>query len=227
MSNESEAIKLGLAAWEDIASDGSWNRWVQIGQALEIGRAECMRLTHSNGKGRPFNEEFSRWLKANQFSGRADGKNIDGGTRSRLAECMKYLPAITEWRQRLQKLGTNEHLKYNHPNAVYRKWKASVNAEIDKADKPESGKSRSEVRKAEMLRLEEENARMRANGGDLFSPKDSAKDIAKVLFETLGESKLKTVVEKVLELMVIEQRMTAEQTAQLRMDVRKRVLLDA
>ena len=48
---------------------------------------------------------------------------MDKGDRSRLYAVMDNLPMIEEWRQRLT---ITERLKFNHPNAVLRKWKASI-----------------------------------------------------------------------------------------------------
>jgi hypothetical protein len=112
-----QAVAHGREAWQRIKSDGTWEDWVLVGQALEIGRAEAMRRSGSNQpRGRGYNEAFSAWLSKNSFA------KIDKGTRSRLADCMEHRAEIEQFRANLE-LG--ERLRLNHPNSVWRHWQAS------------------------------------------------------------------------------------------------------
>ena len=81
--SDNELIRLGQEAWTRLTSCQSWNDWLLVGEALLVGRTECMRVAHTNKpEGRRYNEEFSSWLKATKFDG------IDKSTRSRLFECL-------------------------------------------------------------------------------------------------------------------------------------------
>jgi hypothetical protein len=57
------------------------------------------------------------WLIAQQF------KEIDKGTRSRLLGCLKHKAEIENWRSLLTDA---ERWKFNHPDTVLKKWKAST-----------------------------------------------------------------------------------------------------
>ena len=172
------AVEVGRQAWKRIKEDSTYNDWMAVGEALDIGRTECVRLVHANRpQGRAYNEAFSQWLADNGFD------DIDKGTRSRLDEIMKNRPAIEAWRATL---ASNERQKTNHPNSIYRKWQASRSVPKGE-DKPRA--SAVDRLKNENVQLQEEVARMRANGGEAVSPKDSARNIARYWFEVLSESK--------------------------------------
>jgi hypothetical protein len=113
-----QAVAHGREAWGRIKSDSTWEDWVLVGQALDIGRGEAMRRTGSNQpRGRGYNEAFSAWLQKNGFA------EIDKGTRSRLAECMEHRAEIEQFRA---DLGLGERLRLNHPNSVWRHWRSSI-----------------------------------------------------------------------------------------------------
>ena len=172
------AVEVGRQAWKRIKEDSTYNDWMAVGEALDIGRTECVRLVHANRpQGRAYNEAFSQWLADNGFD------DIDKGTRSRLDEIMKNRPAIEAWRATL---ASNERQKTNHPNSIYRKWQTSRSVPKGE-DKPRA--SAVDRLKNENVQLQEEVARMRATGGEAVSPKDSARNIARYWFEVLSESK--------------------------------------
>jgi hypothetical protein len=166
------AVEIGGQAWKRIKEDSTYNDWMAVGEALDIGRSECMRLARSNEpRGRAYTETFSKWLAENGFA------DIDKGTRSRLDEIMRNRPAIEAWRATL---ASNERQRINHPSSIWRKWQAA-RATPTSTDKP---------RVATTDRLQLENVRlMRANGGEAISPKDSARNIARHLYKILSESK--------------------------------------
>jgi hypothetical protein len=149
-----------------------------VGEALDIGRTECMRLAYTNEpRGRAYNEAFSKWLTENGFA------DIDKGTRSRLAEIMANRPAIEAWRATL---ASNERQRTNHPNSIWRKWQVSHTMPKGEG---EPGVSTTDRLKLENVQLQEEVARIRANGGEAVSPKDSAPNIARYWYEVLPKSK--------------------------------------
>jgi hypothetical protein len=103
------AVEVGRQAWKRIKEDSTYNDWMAVGEALDIGRTECMRLAFTNEpRGRAYNEAFSQWLTDNSFA------DIDKGTRSRLDEIMKNRPAIEAWRATL---ASSERQRTNHPKS--------------------------------------------------------------------------------------------------------------
>jgi hypothetical protein len=83
-------------------------------------------------------------------------KEIDKGTRSRLLDCLEQRTEIERWRSILT---ASERWQLNHPNAVLRKWKARTSI-------PDAGVkskvSRVAKYKEQIVRLDEENHRLRA-----------------------------------------------------------------
>ena len=126
-----------------------WDDWVVIGEALEVGRAEVMRIVGTNEpRGPRFEKAMAEWLVTNGF------KEIDKGTRSRLLDCLKHLAEIEAWRKTLT---TGEQFRLNHPNAVLRKWKTKTVVPDPNAERKPSLVAKY---KEEIARLEEENHRL-------------------------------------------------------------------
>jgi hypothetical protein len=118
--DSARVVERGRQAWKSLRSDETFEKWIAIGRAIEIGRNETMRALHTN---RPFGAQWSRvfgaWLSENGFD------EIDKGVRSRLQNCLDNLPAIEAWRQNI---GLGQRLQLNHPNTVWRKWHAAARA---------------------------------------------------------------------------------------------------
>src|SRR6266446_9139427 len=110
-------VDRGRQAWKSIKSDETWEKWVAIGNAVAIGRAETMRLLHTNQpKGGQWGRVFGAWLDEQGFA------EIDKGVRSRLQNCLDNLPAIEAMRQNM---GLTQRLQLNHPNAIWRRFQAA------------------------------------------------------------------------------------------------------
>jgi hypothetical protein len=173
-------VRVGQEAWTRLTNCQSWNDWLLVGEALLLGRSECMRTAHTNKpEGRRYNEEFSDWLKANKFDG------IDKSTRSRLFECLAHRAQIEAW---LVTLATNDRLKkLNHPAVVLRHWQKT---QVKKPDNAEPKKSPVAKLKETIVKLEEENHRLvRDNKHNApFTPQDSSKDIAGYVWRTIHET---------------------------------------
>jgi hypothetical protein len=104
------AVEIGRQAWNRIKEDSTYNDWMAVGEALDIGRTECMRLARSNEpRGRAYNETFSKWLAENGFA-------------DILAGIIANRPGVETWRATL---ASNERQRINHPSSVWRKWQAS------------------------------------------------------------------------------------------------------
>ena len=148
-----------------------WDDWMAIGEALAVGRAEVMRKFGTNEPiGRRYEKAMAEWLVANSF------KEIDKGTRSRLLDCLEHRTEIEAWRS--ARTGS-ERFRFNHPNTVFRKWKATTTVPDPNA-KPRT----SRVAKLEesIALLSEENEGLRRkierDGGDLTSMLEGPNDIA-------------------------------------------------
>jgi hypothetical protein len=138
-------VDRGRQAWKTIKSDETWEKWVAIGRAVEIGRAETMRLLHTNQpKGGQWGRVFGAWLEEQGFA------EIDKGVRSRLQNCLDNLPAIEAMRQNM---GLTQRLQLNHPNAVWRRFQAAQVA-AEKTKGP-ANSSRPGLRE-EVVRLQSE-----------------------------------------------------------------------
>jgi hypothetical protein len=111
-----------------LKKEKNWHDWLSVGEAVRIGREWAMNQVGTNKpEGKAYNTTFGEWLKKYKLD------DMDKGDRSRLFSVMDNLPAIEEWRAALTQ---TERLKLNHPNAILRKWKAFIEPEKPKSDKP-------------------------------------------------------------------------------------------
>jgi hypothetical protein len=150
-----------------------------------------MRSLHTNEPaGRRFEKAMGNWLIANQF------KEIDKGTLSRLLECLKHIAEIEKWRSLLT---DSERWRFNHPDTVLRKWKAStVVPDPNAAAKPSSPMQK--LKDALVVAVEERDRYKRKVelGGDLFAPTDRPRDIAKLILSKLSKPKAEKVAREIL-----------------------------
>jgi hypothetical protein len=188
-SADLEIVRLGQEAMA--RKRRAWEDWLAIAQALQFGRSEVMRNIHTNeATGRRFEKAMGEWLIAHQF------KEIDKGARSRLLECLKHKVEIEKWRSRLT---DSERWKFNHPDTVLKKWKAST-----AVPDPNAPSKISSVQKLkdELVNLQEQNDRMRREiergGGDLWTPEDRPRDIAKIILTKLTKAKAEKVAREIL-----------------------------
>jgi hypothetical protein len=164
-----EKVRLGQEAMA--RQRRGWDDWMAIGEALAVGRAEVMRKVGTNEPiGRRYEKAMAEWLVANSF------KEIDKGTRSRLLDCLEHRTEIEAWRS--VRTGS-ERFRFNHPNTVFRKWKAATTVP-DANAKPRT--SPVAKLKESIALLSEENESLRRkierDGGDLTSMAEGPNDIA-------------------------------------------------
>jgi hypothetical protein len=183
-SPELTTIRHGQEAWRRLRAGSTWADWVAVGTAHIIGRTTAMRDGHINKpKGRSYNAAFSAWQKKFGFEG------LDKGDRARLFNVMDHLREIDGW---LQKLPESERLRLNHPSSIWRRWKAAT------SEPKEQKVSHQQKVKDELIRLQEDNDRMRREiedgGGDLWNSDDRPRDIARIVIQ---QCKSKTKAEKV------------------------------
>jgi hypothetical protein len=181
-------VRQGQEAWQRLRSHSTWEDWKKVGAALVIGRAEAMRDGHVNKpRGRSYNAAINAFLKKFGFDG------LDSGDRSRLFDVMDHRSEIEAW---LGKLSQKERLRLNHPASVWRRWKAAT------AEPKEQKISRQQQAKDELIRLQEDNDRLRREidrgGGDLWSADDRPRDIARVILGKLSKSKAEKVAREIL-----------------------------
>jgi hypothetical protein len=190
-SPEGEIVRLGQEA---IARKRrAWEDWLAIAEALQVGRTDVMRTLHTNDPhGRRYEKAMSDWLVSHSF------KKIDKGTRKRLLDCLAHRIDIDKWRARLTDA---ERFAFNHPDTVLRKWKAST--VVPDPNEPPKVTPVQKLKNS-IVALEEENWRMKREiargGGDLWSPKDSAKDIAKVLYSQVSPNKAEEIGRALLQM---------------------------
>jgi hypothetical protein len=192
--SEEAVLHRGRDAWNRLRANQTWDDWKAVGKAHVIGQATAMRDAHINKpKGRSYNAAFSAWQKKFGFEG------LDKGVRSRLLEVMKHLAEIDAW---LAKLPPTEQQKINHPNTVWRRWKASTVVPDPKAPPKVSAYQKLSE---SVAALQEENDRMKREiergGGDLWSATDRPRDIAKVIFDKVGKSKAEKVARAILKML--------------------------
>jgi hypothetical protein len=180
------AVRQGQEAWQRLRSCSTWHDWKRVGAALVIGRAEAMRDGHVNkSKGRSYNAAINAFLKKFGFD------DLDSGDRSRLLDVMDHQSGIETW---LGKLPPKERLRLNHPTSVWRRWKATTAGPKD----PKISRQH----KDELAAIIEERDRYKREvehgGGDLWTPEDRPRDIARIIVGKLSKSKAEKVAREIL-----------------------------
>jgi hypothetical protein len=174
------------------APSKSGTKQLEIGEALQIGRTEAMATEHTNEpRGGRYEKAMAKWLIANGF------KEIDKATRKRLFDCLKHRPEIEKWRATLTE---GERFKFNHPDAVLRRWqKATVVPDPNAPEKPLSPMAKL---KQINLELQEELHRAKREisrgGGDLWDKDDRPDDIAAIMLAKLSAAKAERVARAIL-----------------------------
>lgn len=140
----------GTEAWRRLKKEKSWGDWLKVGEALQVGREWAMNQAGTNAPtGKAYNMAFGEWMSRYKLD------DMDKGDRSRLFSVMDNLGPIEEWRKTLT---LTERLKLNHPNAVWRKWRAAMEPEPAPAPAQE-GPPKPTLRDS-VANLSEENARL-------------------------------------------------------------------
>jgi hypothetical protein len=187
-SSVSEVVRLGQEAMS--RKRRGWDDWLLIAEALQVGRTEVMRAVHTNEpSGRRYEKAMADWLLANGF------KEIDKSVRKRLLDCLKHKAEIEKWRAQLT---DSERFKFNHPDTVLRKWKAST--VVPDPNAPAKVSPYQKLQADHMALIEERDRYKREverGGGDLWTPQDRPRDIARVIIDKVGTSKALSIVEEI------------------------------
>jgi len=186
-------IKKARAAWRELKTDMTWEKWVHVGHGLVLGREDAMRDSGANAPhGRRYSKAFAAWLDANDFG------DIDKGDRARLFSCMDNLAAIKEWRATLT---MTERLRLNHPSSMWRRYEKTLVPKPKPTDEPPGEPADEKLAdalfdllgaeqelkrlEARVVELEEENEALR---GFALCPDMSDEEIARTIFEHLWDS---------------------------------------
>ena len=187
-TSEDTVIHRGKEAWHRLRTHTTFEDWKAVGKACSIGQATAMRDAHANKpKGRGYNAAISAWDKKHGFV------DLDKGVRSRLLDVMSHLAGIEA---ELAKLSDTKRQELNHPNAVWRFWKR-----VTKPTSTEQRTSPVQKLKDSIVALQEQNDRMQREiergGGDLWTPEDRPKDIAKIILGKLTKAKAEKVAREI------------------------------
>jgi hypothetical protein len=117
---EHRTVRAGLECWQAIGRAESFEAWVKIGKALQIGRDYSLKATGANRPmGQIYCRTFSAWIDQHGFAA------MPKSTRSVAIELHENAEAITAWRDTLPE---RQRKRLVHPLSVTRRWKAAVQA---------------------------------------------------------------------------------------------------
>jgi hypothetical protein len=189
-SNPDDIVRRGQEAWSRLQSGRSWEDWLSVGEAVQVGRHRAMLEADTNRpRGSRYDSIFGDWLSEAGFD------TLDKADRKRLFDCLKHRGEIEAWRQTLP---ANKRLQLNHPTSVWRNWQKATVAGKATADRTTQLSPISKLKQA-VVRLEDENLQLRRAGDDLFSSRDSAADIARLIADRLLQRLSPIKVRQVLE----------------------------
>jgi hypothetical protein len=111
-----EILRQGEEAMPRLAKGATWEDWVRIMRALDIGRSTAMLEAKKNEpQGPHYREAFRKWLRCHPAF-----EAIHKSDRSRFLKCFDNLEAINEWRRK--NVPPDRLLKLNYPPTVLSHW---------------------------------------------------------------------------------------------------------
>jgi hypothetical protein len=187
--------------------------WVDIGRAV---RMLSLKAEHVAGR-----QAFPRLMEENGFPIKRNGRGVfEKATISRLLKIMEpeTLPRVLAWHEGLE---DHEKLAWASPDSVFKRCPLfAAGGKKESASAPPAKPTSAE----HIARLENELARMKANGGERFTAKDTNKNVARVLFEMFPETKLSGIVEELLKLMTEAEVLTKAQAAKMKASIKEQIL---
>jgi hypothetical protein len=112
---ELRTIRAGVECWQEIGRTGSFESWVKIGKALQVGRSHALRASASNRPtGQRYCRIFSAWLDEHGFNG------IEKTVRSAALDLVEHLAEIESWRATLD---DKRRRQLRHPLSNVAAWR--------------------------------------------------------------------------------------------------------
>jgi hypothetical protein len=112
---EQRTIKTGVECWQAIGRAESFEAWVKIGKALQIGRDYSLRTTGANRPmGRIYCKTYGLWLAKCGFNG------IEKSVRSAALDLVEHLAEIEAWRGTLSEKRRGTLAEGNRASQEYR-----------------------------------------------------------------------------------------------------------
>jgi hypothetical protein len=184
-----EVVRRGQEAME--RKRRSFEDWMLIGDALQVGRTEVMRAIHTNKPtGGRYEKAMGQWLFARSFH------LIDKCTRNHLLECLQHRAEIAKWRANLT---AAEQFSFNHPTTVLRKWRRATLVPDPNGPPKTSAFAKLKEANIELQeRLHRAEREIARDNDDLWTPRDTADDIARVVLERLPANKAERVARAIL-----------------------------
>ncbi|MGB6400465.1 MAG: hypothetical protein WBF73_32990, partial [Bradyrhizobium sp.] len=105
-----DAVIVGREAWARIKENSrrSWDDWLKVGRALQIGRTAALAAAGCNAPvGSKYNVAMGRWLVDHQLDG------VVAQERYAIQKILEHLDAVTAWRDGLPEPQRRRH---NHPS---------------------------------------------------------------------------------------------------------------
>jgi hypothetical protein len=110
-------VEDGIAAWDRLKTTPwqNYNDWCSVGEALFIGKIECMAAAATNRpQGTRYRLIFGEWLKLHRF-------NMNSADRTRALAIIENRLEIEKWRA---SLALDDRLNLNHPKSLLRRFHA-------------------------------------------------------------------------------------------------------
>jgi hypothetical protein len=170
----------------------SFEDWLLIAEAIQVGRTEVMQRVGTNKPiGRRYDNIMGEWLRSHSFH------LIDKSARNRLCECLQHQVEIEKWRAALTEA---ERFRYNHPDTVLRRWKrATIILDPNASPRPPSAFAKlKEANVSLQERLHRAEREIARSNDDLWTPHDTACDIARVVLERLPANEAERVARAIL-----------------------------
>jgi hypothetical protein len=115
---EARTIRTGVECWQAIGRAVSFEAWVKIGKALQIGRDYSLKTTGANRPmGQIYCRTFSAWLAKCGFG------RIEKSVRSAALDLVEHLAEIEAWRATLSE---KRQRQLKHPLSNVAAWRKAT-----------------------------------------------------------------------------------------------------
>ena len=115
---EARTIRTGVECWQAIGRAESFEAWVKIGKALQIGRHYSLKATGANRPmGQIYCRAFGAWLAKCGFNG------IEKSVRSAALDLVEHLAEVEAWRATLSK---KRQRQLKHPLSNVAAWRKAT-----------------------------------------------------------------------------------------------------